>query len=189
MTKTWQGSIFWVISASYPIWVFAGLYYLPGFAIVILLLLLSGLRLLYAFADSGVFKSTALVFPFALGIIAISYLILESNALLMLYPVIVNLTLFGVFAFSLIHGPCVIEQVARLTDKEISSRGIQYTKKVTVAWSVFFFINGLLSLWTLLLGDLKIWVFYNGFLSYVLAGIIFIIEWVIRQRVRMQEDV
>ena len=57
---------------------------------------------------------------------------------LKLYPVIVNATLLGVFAYSLMVPPSAIERIARLRDPHLPEQAIGYTRRVTQVWCGFF---------------------------------------------------
>jgi 3-hydroxymyristoyl/3-hydroxydecanoyl-(acyl carrier protein) dehydratase len=52
---------------------------------------------------------------------------------------------------------------------------------VTLVWTVFFLLNGLLALALALGGDLKAWTLYNGFLAYILMGALFAGEFLYRR--------
>jgi uncharacterized membrane protein len=105
---------------------------------------------------------------------------------LRLYPVLVNLALGLLFGWSLLHPPTVIERIARLTDPLLPPRAVTYTRKVTQVWLGFFVINGSIALITALWASPKVWTLYNGGIAYALMGVLFAVEWVIRQRVKKQ---
>ena len=78
----------------------------------------------------------------------------------------------------------MVERLARLREPELPEVAIRYTRKVTLAWSVFFFCNGLCAALLTLWAPLSWWMLYTGLISYGLMGLLFAIEWLIRQRVR-----
>lgn len=100
------------------------------------------------------------------------------------YPVWVNAGLLLVFLASLWCKPAVITRVALLMEGALSQKAVAYTEKVTWVWVVFFFFNGAISLATAVHGDIEIWTLYNGFISYVLIGLLFVIEWSVRRVVK-----
>ncbi len=53
---------------------------------------------------------------------------------------------------------------------------------------LFFSLNGAVATWTALSGDLALWGFYNGFLAYLLIGVCFGVERIIRHFVRKSES-
>ncbi|WP_286303651.1 hypothetical protein [Methylophaga marina] len=63
----------------------------------------------------------------------------ETSTALKLYPVMINLSLFTVFVMSLYAKESVVEKLAKLREPDLPAEGIAYTRKVTIAWSVFFF--------------------------------------------------
>lgn len=118
-----------------------------------------------------------------LGIVSVG--LIWGNALgLKFYPVMMNLGFLVVFASSLISPPTVVERLARIKEPDLPEHAIAYTKKVTIAWSIFFFVNGSIAAFTALYSTEKIWMLYNGFVAYILIGMLAAGEWLIRQKVR-----
>jgi uncharacterized membrane protein len=91
-----------------------------------------------------------------------------------------------IFASSVWFPPTIVERLARLKTPDLPAEAIAYTKKVTIAWCIFFIINGSIALWTSLYTTDAIWAFYNGFLSYLLIATLFIAEFFIRLRVKQK---
>ena len=89
-----------------------------------------------------------------------------------------------VFSFSLFKPPSVIETFARLKEKNLNKKGIKYTEKVTLIWCLFFIINGCISFYTALYSELEFWMLYNGFISYILMGCLFLGEFLVRLKVK-----
>ena len=111
--------------------------------------------------------------------------ILGNHSLpLKLYPVLVSTVMLAVFGLSLLHPPSAIERIARITDPELPPEAIAYTRKVTGVWCVFFVANGGIALATALWATDRIWALYNGLIAYLLMGVLFLGEWLIRQRHR-----
>ncbi len=103
---------------------------------------------------------------------------------LLYYPVVVNITLLGVFGYSLYRPPSMIERFARLQQSDLTPFGQRYTFRVTQIWCLFFIINGSLALFSVLWGDMVLWAWWNGFISYLLIGCLLVGEWLIRKRVQ-----
>jgi uncharacterized membrane protein len=105
-----------------------------------------------------------------------------------LYPVVVSLTLLALFGFSLISPPTAVFRLASLRDKSLREPGPArdkaepYCRKVTVVWCCFFVINGSIALYTALFASPVAWSVYNGFVSYVLMGALFLGEMIARRR-------
>ena len=104
--------------------------------------------------------------------------------LLRWYPVLLNGMLLGLFGLSLKYGPPLVERLARLREPQLPAVAVRYTRRVTQVWALFFLGNGLtaaaLTLWT----PLSWWTLYNGLIAYLLMGLLFAGEWLLRQRVR-----
>ena len=102
---------------------------------------------------------------------------------LLYYPAVVNAVFLSCFALSLWFPPTVVERIARLQYPDLDAKGILYTRRVTQVWCAFLLCNGCIALSTAISGNTAVWAFYNGFLSYVLMGILFACEWLVRRRV------
>lgn len=103
---------------------------------------------------------------------------------LKLYPVLVNGVLLVLFAASLLHPPSMIERLARLREPDLPAHAITYTRRVTQVWCAFFAVNGGIALYTALYTSAATWALYNGLIAYLLIGLLFAIESLVRQRVR-----
>ena len=99
------------------------------------------------------------------------------------YPPLCNCFLFLVFFISLFTKETVIQKFARACGDKLEKPAWDYTRKVTYIWCIFTFINLLISIWTIFLPD-KIWILYNGCISYMLVGLLFGIEYIIRINLR-----
>lgn len=98
---------------------------------------------------------------------------------LKLYPVVVNFAIFWIFSSSLFCKETVIQKFAKMTEGVLSEPVKIYTRKLTYIWCVYLFIQFLCSVMTCFMSD-KIWMFYNGFLSYIFLGCFFAIEYTVR---------
>ncbi|WP_413493968.1 hypothetical protein [Morganella psychrotolerans] len=114
-------------------------------------------------------------------------ILFKNHQALMYYPVAVNVTLLAVFSYSLYRPPSVIEQLARLQTPDLSPYGQRYTFRVTQVWCLFFILNGTIALLTTLSGDVTLWAWWNGFISYLLIGLLFAGEWCVRRRVQRND--
>ncbi|MBD0785247.1 hypothetical protein HUO09_02780 [Vibrio sp. Y2-5] len=121
------------------------------------------------------------------GLIGITLIVLgilfRSKGWLLFYPVAVNACMLMVFASSLKQPQTIIERLARLQEPDLPQSGVDYTRKVTQIWCLFFLFNGITALYTCFL-PIEIWTLYNGLISYLLIGALFAVEWVVRQFVR-----
>ena len=109
-------------------------------------------------------------------------LVLKDHAWLKMYPVFMSTGALIIFAITLIKPPSMIERFARLAEPDLPESGIIWTHKVTIVWCIFFVFNALIALSTVLFAPMNIWVLYNGFISYVLMGILLLGEFILRKR-------
>lgn len=164
--------------AVYPVCVFFGLQYFQVKTIGLILLTVLVIRMAL---DGGGVKSKQLLASSVLGILLAVVIFFSNDELyLRLYPVLINVLFFGVFALSIVNPPSMIERFARMQESDLSDEAIVYTRNVTLVWCLFFVANGSIALWTALYSDLEIWTLYNGLLSYLIMGAIFAIEFVVR---------
>jgi uncharacterized membrane protein len=115
-----------------------------------------------------------------LGLLALVDASLATRA----YPVLVSLVFATAFGASLVYPPTLIERFARLREPDLPPAAIVYTRKVTIAWTAFLLANAGVSGLTAMAGDLALWTLYNGLVSYLLMGLLFGGELLIRRRVR-----
>lgn len=123
-----------------------------------------------------------------LNIAALSFCLVlalaDSSALLLGYPVLINLALLGLFAGSLCSGMPIIERLARLQEPDLPPAAVRYTRKVTWVWVGFFSVNAAIATGLALWAPLAWWTLYTGLIAYLLMGLLFAGEWLVRQRVR-----
>lgn len=108
----------------------------------------------------------------------------QAEQAMLWYPVWVNAALLTLFAVSLVRGKPVVERIATAMEGSLDEKGVRYTRAVTKVWCVFFALNGAVAAATAVYADWNYWVLYNGFLAYVLIGLLMIVEWQVRKRVR-----
>lgn len=122
---------------------------------------------------------TKFLFPIVVMILVIILFHYTNWIWVKLYPVIVNFFLFCLFFGSIFEKETIIQKFARLMEPDIKPKALEYTRNLTYVWAVFIFLNFLVSVATLFMSE-KVWAFYNGFLSYILVGAFFIIEYIMR---------
>lgn len=167
----------------YPFAIYLGLLFFDPRWLALLLIILAGLRL----AASRLNPPAAIPLAVAIAAAAGVTLITGSQYGLLLYPVLVNGALLLLFAVSLLRPPAMIETLARLREPELPDAAVAYTRKVTLVWTVFFAVNGTVALATVYL-DRTWWALYNGLIAYLLMGVLFGAEWLVRRRVRSRLD-
>ena len=168
------------LTAAYPLLVFASLGHVEPRYLALLLLVLGLLRM--TVSGSGTVQARWIVA--AALLLAGATALLNQSLPLKLYPVLVNVAMFAVFALSLVRGPSVVERLARLTDPHLPPEAVAYTRRVTQVWCGFFVLNGSIALVTALWASERIWALYNGLIAYGLMGVLMGGEWLLRRRVR-----
>jgi uncharacterized membrane protein len=165
----------------YPVVIYLGLQYSTPRVMALALVTLAALRA--GVAGQPGWRVLAMVACGLAVIVAVS----GSAMPLKLYPAVVNATMLGLFAWSLWRPPTVVERIARLQDPELPPGGVAYTRRVTIAWCVFFVLNGALAVLTAAYGSDRVWAVYNGGIAYGLMGCMFAGEWLLRRRVLARE--
>ena len=178
-----------LVTALWPLIIFAAViadvwrYVLPVLAGVMGLKLITTLKARAA----GPLVRVSLVLAALALVLCLLSLAFSAIGFMFYYPVAVNLIMLAVFASSLKGEQSIVERLARLQDPNLSPRGVRYTRNVTKAWCVFFVLNGAIAATTALIGDLKLWTWWNGLLSYGAMGLMFGGEYLLRCRLKAQE--
>ncbi|WP_203249868.1 hypothetical protein [Cysteiniphilum marinum] len=167
----------------YPFVIFFGIQFLSVQGLSLIILCLFGLRAIFNHKnDHSIMPKYALFTLSGIGI-AISLLgMLSLNIIFIkLYPVAMNLAFLGIFITSLFAKENIIYQFAKKTSRQPLPHFVSaYTRKVTIAWCVFFLLNALVSCYSALFSSLHVWTIYNGLISYILIGAFFVCEFVVR---------
>lgn len=74
-------------------------------------------------------------------------------------------------------------RLANMVHGPLSSLELRYTRRVTVAWTIFFFAISAGSILLFVLAPLRIWSIFINFCGLPLVGIMFMTEYLIRRRV------
>lgn len=119
---------------------------------------------------------------------AVFCFITQKSVFLKCYSVAVNAVFLLVFGSTLFFPPSIAFRFASLADKSIEGSAFEdqvkrYCRNVTAVWCVFFILNGAAAFYTVFFADEKIWSIYNGGISYVIMGIIFAVEFLVRKEV------
>lgn len=104
----------------------------------------------------------------------------QQNEALYYYPIMVNMVFLSIFWASLKSEKSIIERFAVLTEKSLPAPAVSYCKVVTKIWCCFFVLNSLISLWTIFQDNLAYWEYYNGMISYILIGLLALVEYLYR---------
>lgn len=185
-----------IISILYPILVFTFLvvYKLPIRIVSLCVIFLALVYFISATSDSSKKNHSNKKFSFSIKpllssgfflLIGIICFVTNNSLFLKFYPVVVTISMFMVFALSIFNKPNIIFRFASLQDKTIKDsvnkkRIEKYCLKVTFVWCGFFIINSIVSVCSAIFFDEKIWTLYNCCISYVIMGLIFAVEFIVR---------
>lgn len=108
--------------------------------------------------------------------------VLDDARFALALPVLINAAMLVAFAGSLRGEMPIVERFARAKSGELSEAQVRHCRQATVAWCVFFVVNGAVAA-GLALSDLRVaWAIYNGGIAYGLMGLMFAGEYVVRVR-------
>jgi len=167
------------LSVCYPFMVYWGLHYYDVKWLLLILLVLLAMRWLVIDAQGERYVVAATI----VCVSAIVFLWGEKVGL-KFYPVMVSAGFFVLFTSSLFTSMSFVERLARLRESHLSEKAMAYMRQVTIAWCVFFVLNGMVAAYTALWGSEEVWVLYNGLISYLLMGVLAGGEWLVRQGVK-----
>jgi peptidoglycan-N-acetylglucosamine deacetylase len=172
-----------VFTVAYPLLVAGSLAFLGARSAALVLLgvhLLARLRTLRRDLE----KARGLVLLAALvGVLLLLGAILDDPRYLLAYPSLVNAALLVHFAWSLRTVP-VAERFARLEAKDpgqLDATALRYCRRVTIVWCAFFVLNGGIATALAIWAPRAVWAAYTGGISYLLVGLLFASEYVVRR--------
>lgn len=136
-------------------------------------------------------QSVALRLAAGLGCIALLAWLwpqLQQNVALLYYIQHLgsHAALGAVFGHTLLGpGEALITRIARRIQRggQLSARQMRYTRRVSIAWTAFFFANALLSTLLFILAPTVIWSVHANLLTGPLIGLMFLVEYLVRLRV------
>lgn len=172
--------LFWAGSLGYPFYVYYGLRNQERLGPVLYLLILAGLKLFLGGRDSRDINTVILVAAFLAGG---GYFLKMSPEFMLFYPSMVSLGLLAFFGRTLIGDRVpLVERIASLKvpPEERTPFFRKYCRRVTEAWCVFFIFNGSVALLLALIANREYWMLYTGIISYMLMGLMFAGEFLIR---------
>ena len=98
------------------------------------------------------------------------------------YPALMAAVFLAAFALSLFRTP-LAEVFARRAGERLDETGVRYCRKVTIVWTVFLALHLAVTVGTVFLSR-EAWAIYNGAIAYVLLGLMFGGEYLVRRRIR-----
>ena len=119
------------------------------------------------------------VTPILISLCVVFLFWMKRFVILKFYPPLTNFIIFLIFFTSLFTKETIIQKFVRLSGETLEEPVFTYTRNVTYLWCGFLFLNTIITIFTIFLSD-EIWIFYNGFLSYFLTGLLFGTEYIFR---------
>lgn len=174
------------LTVMYPVGVYYGIQHIEPRYLVLALALLFTLRFILNTDTNAQNKSQQLILLVIIGIFSLAVFVSNSLLSLRFYPVLISTVMLVVFGYTLLNPPSMIERLARLKKQDLPDSAIPYTRNVTIVWCLFFIANGGVATFTALYSSMEIWSLYNGFISYLLMGSLFGIEYLVRCQMRKQ---
>lgn len=105
-----------------------------------------------------------------------------SGRLALALPALSNLAFLLVFAGSLALKKPIVQRFARLFHPDLSPQELSYCTGVTWLWVAFFTINIAITLALAALGNLTLWTIHTGAVSYIIAGLLGVGEYIVRKK-------
>jgi uncharacterized membrane protein len=116
------------------------------------------------------------------GLLLGAGVLVDDVRLLLAFPVLVNLLLLLGFGATLRSGRVsAVERFARMQEEELPDGAVAYCRSVTKVWCVFFVLNGAAAGAFALWAPVSWWAAYTGAVAYVLMGLVFGVEYVVRK--------
>ena len=171
-----------LLGLAYPVLVYSGLRWLEPRVVAVLLGSLLMLRfVLNRHRSRTVTLRSSLSFPLVLlGLAYLLTFLFNEGRFFLFVPAMFSVALLVSFGRSLLRPPSMVELFARMKQPDMSTEKVSYCRRVTLLWVVFFLLNALVSTALALFAELETWTIYNGFIAYLLIGVLFVGEFIYR---------
>jgi len=180
MSRVLKGILGLVIVA-YPFLVYLAIQKQTLGVLALFLITVAILRLILANKLSAAKLNVARQSALVLIVLAVMSFWLKDSEWFMVYPVIMNVIMLIFFGQSLFQEKSMIQRFAEIKEKNITAEKQRYMRQLTIVWCGFFVVNGLVSFYTWQFTSLEIWTLYNGFISYLLIGLLIVGELIFRR--------
>jgi uncharacterized membrane protein len=180
--QSWRAGVRLALALGYPVAIYCALLWFEprwvAAAVVAMILIRWRGRALGMFAGLSWLSHAVIAGSLALSIGAA---FTNDETLLRLYPAGISLAMLALFGISLHTPPSIAERMARLSHPDLPEEAVRYCRHVTEVWCVFFAVNAAISIWSALAASREVWALYNGFLVYLVMGVLFGGEWLLRR--------
>lgn len=175
-----------VLIIAYPLLIFFGLGQFGVRATALGLLVLTVLQLTIRGlsrhkSNAPTRSAVPWMLPLASMLVLLASAASNDARFMLLVPALVNATLLLTFGLTLFGEVSLIERFARWYVTDLRPEERRHCRSVTQVWCTFFVLNGGLALATALWAPLSWWSLYNGVIAYLLMGLIFATEFVVRK--------
>jgi len=165
----------------YPVAVYAALRYGGVRIAALVAAVILGYRLLGRLRDDHGLKKILVLECLAIAAIIVFSMIFNSDLMLRLVPAGISIAILSSFGLSLFSDKPLVERFARIKKPDLPGAEVAYCRTVTWVWTVFLFFNTLAVLYVAIFASREVWALYCGLVGYVLIGLLFSIEYVIRR--------
>ncbi|MFT5116665.1 MAG: putative membrane protein [Kiritimatiellia bacterium] len=177
MQKLLLRSIGILLGVTYPFLVYFGIQRFNASAFAIILLLALAIRGYSTMAIFNFWQTASLIVLVTYSLVTA---ILNSQPMLLFYPVVASTSIACIFFVSLKDKQPLLEKFAERMGETINKHAQHYLYWLTFTWGVLLVINAVIAAYTAFYLTLKQWALYNGFISYLLFGSFFITELIFR---------
>ncbi|CAN5922249.1 hypothetical protein BH11PSE3_BH11PSE3_34510 [soil metagenome] len=144
---------------------------------IVLALTIVALRLAMGKAGIGGWRPALLVAAVVLAGLALIDAALAARA----YPVLISVAAASVFAATLWRPPSLIERLALAGGEPWSPALRDYCRTVTLMWALWLSVNAAIAAMLAVADDDAAWALWTGLLSYLVSGMLFAGEWLVRR--------
>jgi len=166
-----------LLGITYPFLVYFGIQQFNASVFAIIILVALAIRGYSTIAMLNIWQTTSLIVLVTYSLIIAA---LNSQSMLLFYPVVASISIACVFFLSLKDKQPLLEKIAERTGSVINKHAKHYLHWLTFTWGILLIINGAIAAYTAFYLTLKEWALYNGLISYLLLGSFFIIELIFR---------
>lgn len=181
--KDLVGLIAVLLAVLYPFGVYWGLQHLVPRLLSAIILVAALLRFGAAFLLDRENLIKALPLLAAVLFSSIVSMLLNNTTLLLYIPSFISLIFLVTIGQSLLWPPTFIETFARRDFPVLPPSAVRYCRKVTLVWCGFLVFNAVTNAVLATSAPHAWWALYSGLISYVLMGLIFLIEFCIRKKI------
>jgi uncharacterized membrane protein len=179
--------LFGLIAIMYPVLVFCALvvFKLP---IRYLSIGIIAFAIIYSVINSRHYKGkhtvSLFVSPLVLCVIGVISLCLEDKFIILLYPALAAIAYLTIMITSFLFPPPLAYYFIDIFDKSMKTKIPKqifdgFCFKASVVWCVFFFVDAIIAVFTVIFYVEHIWVIYNSCITYCIMALIFVGEFIV----------